>query len=140
MWYESNSMCRKTHQRKVNKVFRDMNKNIENDTLWNGRFTIKQIDSQWFVFPDSSGAYLCVYYEILDKKTRQAKLCYARESISFPYDIWKSVNDFIVNDTEVWKDDTVMTDVTDWSKINVPAWSIKRWCKEPNAFHTIVHR
>ena len=62
---------RKKHQRRMNRCVRAVNENIENDSLWQGRFVIRQVGSPQFVeYEDHSGADL--YYiqlKITDKIT-----------------------------------------------------------------------
>ena len=45
-----------------------MNKNLREDPAWLGRFEIRQIAYDFYVFEDKSGAELIVYLEIIDKK------------------------------------------------------------------------
>ena len=63
------SKNRKRHQRAMNKLMRDLNKNIENDNLWQGRFYVKQTAAQWHEYEDKSGAELWVVLSFIDKKT-----------------------------------------------------------------------
>ena len=49
MWLTS--MNKKRHQREINRLIRKINKSIEKDELWNGRFCIKQVGSpQWYIY------------------------------------------------------------------------------------------
>ena len=41
------SQNRKIHQRAINKSMRELNKNIENDPLWKGRYCVRQYRSWW---------------------------------------------------------------------------------------------
>ena len=43
---------RKAYQRKLNKCIRALNKNIENDDLWRGRFVFLQMRTDWYEFED----------------------------------------------------------------------------------------
>ena len=58
------SQNRKVHQRAMNKLIRDMNNNIKNDDLWLGRFYAKQIDSDWQLYKDGSGAELYIRLDL----------------------------------------------------------------------------
>lgn len=63
------TLNRKKQQRAINKLVREVNKNIEQDELWQGRFYIKQDCAEWWIYPDKSGADLCVCLSFIDKKT-----------------------------------------------------------------------
>lgn len=100
------SANRKRHQRQVNKVFRALNKNIEKDELWQGRFVARQRASYFIQYEDKSGYYLVVVYDFLDKKTGQTSRLYNElgGSLSF-FDgtkLFMQMNDFIVLDCDVW--------------------------------------
>lgn len=100
------SANRKRHQRQVNKVFRALNKNIEKDELWQGRFVARQRASYFTQYEDKSGYYLVVVYDFLDKKTGQTSRLYYElgGSLSF-FDgtkLFMQMNDFIVLDCDVW--------------------------------------
>ena len=63
------SKLRKKYQRELNKKIRALNKNIENDNLWRGRFVFYQKDAHWYVFEDGSGGELIAFIRAYDKKT-----------------------------------------------------------------------
>ena len=97
---------RKNYQRKLNKIIKNINKNIENDELWNGRFIFFQHSAEFEIFPDKSGGLLYVIIRAYDKKTGYYKdyfcdyapyldLFYGRISLDV-------VNHFIVEDLKVW--------------------------------------
>ena len=65
------STNRKTHQRKLNKVIKALNKNIENDDLWMGRFFIRQYSAEFYKYEDGSGGELYVYLRFYDKKDKK---------------------------------------------------------------------
>lgn len=113
------SQNRKVHQRAMNKLIRDMNKNICEDNLWLGRFYVKQINSDWQLYEDGSGAELYVRLRFIDRKT------------GFTYDTpWETVNhwrfearlywemnDFIVEKCDVWgKEDPLHDECIDYRK------------------------
>ena len=89
---------RKKHQRKVNKLVRQLNNNIKNDCAWLGRFEMRQVHSDFFVFSDKSGAYLSCYFEIIDKLSNVRKLINIEENQFMEYDLWRAMNDFITED------------------------------------------
>ena len=53
------SKDRKRHHRAMNDIMRQINRNVENDPLWKGRFYVRQIASQWSEYEDKSGAEKC---------------------------------------------------------------------------------
>ena len=75
------SLKRKRHQQLINKYVRAMNKNLQEDNIWRGRFEIRQIHSDFYVFEDKSGAYIISYFEIIDKFTRKARMVRIEESL-----------------------------------------------------------
>ena len=60
---------RKKAQRTINKYVHALNKNIQKDNLWRGRFVFRQTDSYWEEFEDRSGGILKVVIEARDLKT-----------------------------------------------------------------------
>lgn len=76
------SLNRKKQQRHMNKYVRAINKNIENDDLWRGRFYVRQVDSpRFYIYEDGSGASLeHIHLVITDRVTGNT------------YDGWDSVN------------------------------------------------
>ena len=93
-----NGLNRRKHQRKVNKLVRQLNNNIKNDWAWLGRFEMRQVHSDFIIFSDKSGAYLSCYFEIIDKLSAQRKLVKIEESPFMDYDLWRAMNDFITED------------------------------------------
>ena len=88
------SFNRKKHQRHMNKYVRAINKNIENDDLWRGRFYVRQVDSPYFyVYEDGSGASLeRIHLVITDRATGNT------------YDGWDSVNGWCHwNGSRLWQ-------------------------------------
>lgn len=66
------SKKQKVHQRRINKYVRRLNKNIELDKEWQGRFYLRQFDSPIFVeYFDKSGAELYVKFKLFDKITNK---------------------------------------------------------------------
>ena len=100
------SAKRKRHQRQVNKVFRALNKSIEKDELWQGRFVARQRASYFIQHEDKSGYYLIVVYDFLDKKTGQTSKLYNEMSWSLSFfggtKLFMQMNDFIVLDCDAW--------------------------------------
>lgn len=99
------STNRKRHQRAMNKLVRAVNKNLEEDNLWQGRFYVHQVGAQWYKYEDNSGAELFVVLELVDKITGIKRLV-ADDVNSWVfghgYKLWYAMNDFIVHDVKVW--------------------------------------
>ena len=97
----------KVHQRRMNRAMRDLNKNIEEDNLWRGRFYVHQIARQRHVYEDGSGMELWVTLELVDRKTGRTKQMF--ESVnywtSFCSRLFWEMNEFIINDVDVWSED-----------------------------------
>ena len=106
-WKWITSLDRKKHQRLINRAFRKINKDIENDDLWKGRFMIKQTGYNYFeIYEDKSGAELFINYEIIDKKTNKRKL-YSGDTndiVSRGWTIYRQMNDFIIHECKVWEE------------------------------------
>ena len=121
------SQYRKKHQRALNKQFRRLNKGIENDDLWRGRFVAIQDRSFFIKWEDNSGYYLMVEYHFIDKKNGQESWRHFWDNaghLCTTSKLWWDMNDFIVNESEAWKherDDPEYpdNDKTDYRNINV---------------------
>ena len=98
-------------QKKLTKLIREMNKDIEKDNLWLGRFYMMQRRTMWYEFPstidnkDASG-YLMAQIRCYDKITGYYH-DYIIEYAPYLYiqygRIWKVMNDFITKDLGVWE-------------------------------------
>ena len=98
----------KVHQRAVNKVLRDMNKNIENDDLWQGRFFMRQWSRETVYYEDHSGLYLWLEIRLYDKKTKKYLrwFCDSHDVLAWNgYKVWEKMNNFIVEDLDVWRNE-----------------------------------
>lgn len=97
---------RKKIQRHINKVLRTMNKNIEQDNLWLGRFYCQQRSIQYAMSED--GTYIHVYIEVefIDRKTGKHYTHYFHKEdfMGSTWKIWKVMNDFIVDYCDVWSE------------------------------------
>jgi hypothetical protein len=64
-------MNRKTHQRAINRTVRAINKQLELDGLWLGRFVVRQYEDSphWRKYEDDSGAELWVKLKFIDRAT-----------------------------------------------------------------------
>lgn len=110
------SQDRKRHQRVANKIIQAMNKNIWNDELWKGRFYARIRKTSWESYEDHSGAELYCWIELIDKKTGQRKevLFSANELKNFSWNFFKEMNNFIVEDVDVWKENPRATTTEDF--------------------------
>lgn len=114
---------RKKYQRKLNKLIKDMNKNIENDELWRGRFYGRQVQYHWYTYEDGSGGCLTAIIRFTDKKTGKTQdvpIEYFGVGYFVPYHVWRAMNDFIVEYCDVWHNekDEIYKDKTDYRKVN----------------------
>ena len=104
-------------QREINKFVKEMNKNIYNDNLWLGRFYARQSRADYYQFPDNSGGILCVVLKFVDKKTNYSKeyrLEYHGLKNFFQSDLFRTMNDFIIKDCEVWEKDDPYHNIIDF--------------------------
>lgn len=115
-WYTNN---RKKVQRQVNKIFRQMNRIIENDNLWRGRFVVRQKGTDWINYCGSREYFLSVTYEFIDKKTGQISRLYREGDFSLDRHIGIQMNNFIVNDCRVWEKENPYEDKTDYRKVAI---------------------
>ena len=101
--YSMKSMKRKNHQRWFNQYCRYVNKSIENDELWLGRFCISQKATQMEWFEDKSGGLMYALIEMRDKKTGRVKTRWFN-GLAMDWDFWRDFNNFIVLDCKVWEE------------------------------------
>ena len=123
MNYWLSSMYRKRHQRAMNKLVRKANKAWEKDSLWLGRFMVRQINSPRFVYYfDKSGAELCVILEFVDRCTGETyRTCQTVNYWRFANGAnlhWK-MNWFITERCKVWSEPfPTKCDYDAWRKYN----------------------
>jgi hypothetical protein len=100
---------RKAYQRKFNHKIHQLNKNIEMDNLWRGRFVFLQKNCRWWKFEDGSGGELILSIRAYDKKTgyyHDYHLEYAPWMHTFDWNLTMEVgNTFIVEDLDVWRNE-----------------------------------
>ena len=102
------SMNKKRHQREINRLVRQANKSIENDSLWLGRFVIHQVKSpQWSIYEDKSGAEYFVHLEIIDRCTGRSWISADtvngwRTTLGNGWQLYEFINWFIVEYCNVW--------------------------------------
>lgn len=123
---------RKKYQRKLNKVVRDINKSIEEDTLWNGRFVFHIMVTNFERFSDNSGGILYTIIRGYDKKSKAYKDYKLQYAPFLPFsqaNIWLTANKFITEDTDTWYNgnDPYKEAKIDYTKIKTDEniWSFK---------------
>lgn len=97
---------RKKQQRKVNKIIKEANRRMKEDSLWRGRFQIKQLRSDYRPFPRDYSDYGSFYVELefVDKKTGKTKRSWYHPPLFFKNYIYTLLNDFIVVYCDVWSE------------------------------------
>jgi hypothetical protein len=101
--YSMKSHNRKNHQRWFNRYCRYVNKVIENDPLWLGRFFIKQNATHMEWFSDGSGGLMHAAIEMRDKKTNKTIVKWY-DGLDMGWRFWRDFNDFIIEDCKVWEE------------------------------------
>ena len=104
------SLNRKKHQRWVNKQMRKLNKLIEQDELWLGRFVVRQSQGQFVRYPDRSGGYMWLTFEFIDKKTGTTIKFWEHSGFALFSDLAIRMNSFIINDCKVWQNEDPYND------------------------------
>lgn len=118
------SQNRKVSQRKLNAEIRKLNKNIEKDLLWHGRFIVRQDSAQWFTYPREKDYWLWVVLKFIDKKTNKIHMI-ADTANHFLFingsHIWHEMNHFIIDICDVWAEghENLWNDNTDYTKIKI---------------------
>ena len=95
-------------QRKVNKIVRKLNKQIEDDELWKGRFYVRQVNRYMKPYDDRSGidnAFLFRFYDRKTGKNALSKDWYSYYVLSTFCKLALGMNDFIVNVCKVWEEE-----------------------------------
>lgn len=111
MTYWLTSHNKKRHQRAINKLVRAMNRNLEQDDLWYGRFVIRQDESpQWRLYEDGSGAELFVRLRFIDRATgryyvKWESVNHWRGLRATGFEIWKMMNWLITEHWDIWQED-----------------------------------
>ena len=112
-------MNKKAMQRHVNRTVRTLNLNIANDTLWRGRFVVRQLQAFYGTYSDGSGLYATYCLLFTDLKTGRSKKYYF-DNLDFlpPFvgRVWWAMNEFIVEYCRVWDESDLKTDTTVYRK------------------------
>ena len=107
------SQNRRKQQRALNKIARELNKNIESDPLWKGRYCVRQYKSWWRPYWEESDYYVFYAQFIFhDKKTHKTYLTGIKSANDWlffnGYKLWREMNDFILN-SGVWQEEPHIT-------------------------------
>lgn len=97
------SMNRKKYKHAVNALVRALNKDINDDWLWNGRFTLSQEWAYFQPFEDHSGCIYNVGFVLTDNKTGY-KEYNMFDNYEIEWYIWEWVNWCITEKWNVWKE------------------------------------
>ena len=98
---------RKKIQRHINSVLRNINRTIERDELWLGRFYCKQTDIAFAMSEDNTYVHAAIGVEFIDRKTGKAMHSVFRKEdfMGTAWRIWERTNYFITQWCEVWSED-----------------------------------
>ena len=114
---------RKKLQRYVTKNIRKINKMLEEDDLWQGRFVVRQINYDYYHFDDNSGGELYIRYNVIDKKTGIIKT-YGHNVFGanrfWIGDMNRNINNFIVDIVKVWEYEKPYDEKRDWTNVPLP--------------------
>ena len=108
MWLTSKN--KKRHQRAMNQLIRRVNKSLEQDDLWGGRFVVHQIKTpQWSIYEDKSGAEYFVHLEVIDRCTGRSWVGADtvngwRTAFGNGWRLYEFINWFIVDYCNVWEE------------------------------------
>lgn len=98
----------KKYIRSANRVAKRMNDLMAEDDLWRGRFYVRQKKYWKKEYEDKSGLQVVFLYEFVDLKTGHKKEYWfdnfdLDDSGPFTYRFWRKMNDFIVEECDVWR-------------------------------------
>ena len=116
------SLNPRVHKRALARVLRQMNKNIENDELWKGRFYVRAVNSPRIRrYEDGSGISYWITLEATDRKTGITQRAYGSVDHWAHWNgfyLWQFMNDFIIKDCNVWAENPrpTLENTPDWRK------------------------
>lgn len=98
----------KVHQRALNALARKINKSVENDPMWKGRYCVRQYRAWWRPYWEEPDYYVFyAQFVFYDKKTHKTYLTNIREGNEWLFlggsKLWWEMNDFIIN-SGVWEE------------------------------------
>ncbi len=101
--YSMKSHKRRNHQRWFNQYVRYINKTMEEDDLWLGRFYVTQEATCMEWFEDGSGGLMRALLVMHDRKT--GRCCYkSYDGLDMDWRFWQDFNQFIIEDCKVWEE------------------------------------
>lgn len=101
--YSMKSHNRKNHQRWFNQYCHYVNKCIEDDDLWLGRFCVMQKRTKMEWFEDKSGGLMTAELIMWDKKTHTVRVGWYN-GLDMDWKFWRDFNNFIIEDCKVWEE------------------------------------
>jgi len=113
--YNMKSHNRYYHRSWVDDYLWRVSLDLEKDPLWRGRFYVRRIKSDMEWFHDGSGGLMYVTIRIYDKKTHKRKDINT-DAVDMQMHMFMWINEFIVNDVQVWENEKPYEDHTDWRK------------------------
>ena len=110
------SLKRKKYQRAVNRFIRELNKAIENDELWKGRFYAHQIQSSFYIYSDRSGAVLYYRLRFVDKEKKKYFDVpgWFDTHLFYRSKICEALNEYIIHLSGVWDENPTRDTTTNW--------------------------
>lgn len=106
MKYWKETVKKKKIQRHINSILREMNRSIERDELWLGRFYCQQRQIFWDMSEDGTYRYALLKVEFIDRKTGKTfeKWFHKEDFMGSTWKIWEAMNSFIVEHCDVWNE------------------------------------
>ena len=101
--YSMKSHKRKNHQHWFNQYVRYINKNMEEDDRWLGRFYVTQNKTRMEWFEDGSGGIMYAYLTMHDRKTGITRNKWY-DGLDMDWKFWRDFNQFIIEDCKVWEE------------------------------------
>jgi len=101
--YSMKSHKRKNHQRWFNQYCRYINRKMEEDDLWLGRFYVSQAQTYMNWFEDNSGGIMYSLIIMHDRKTGITDMKWY-SGLDMDWKFWWDFNDFIIKDCKVWEE------------------------------------
>lgn len=101
--YSMKSLKRRNHQRWFNQYCHYVNRCIENDDLWLGRFYVSQKRTHMEWFEDKSGGLMLAEIVMHDRKTGIIKTAWY-SGLDMSWKFWYDFNNFIIKDCNVWEE------------------------------------
>lgn len=100
------TLNKKKIQRHINKKVRELNKSIEKDDLWLGRFYCHQKSIRFVISDDHTRLCARVEIEFVDRKTGKfiSHYFYKEDFMGVNWKLFEAMNNFIIEDCKVWNE------------------------------------